>query len=554
MSLEEVISIPKREFLHMTYLRTVAHKFVLFFVILLAFGLRTYGLNWDQNQHLHPDERAIVMNVTNPSFHWPVSSQEWNTVLTVGSPLNPHWFPYGSLPLYLLKFIGYLGSFVNPSFAQYDKLNLLGRGLSALLDTGTTLLIFLITFRISKRWLTSLLAMFLYAMAVLPIQLSHFYAVDVPMTFFITLTLYFCLRRNPWLIGIAAGLAFATKASSLPLFLPIFLSFLPLYKAPKKLFLELVICILVTTATFMMAMPYAVIDFPSFYHQLTEQQAMTRNPFVFPYTLQFVGNIPYLYPLKNILLWGLGPVLALPAFFGSLWLTIMSIRKRNQNQIVLFSFLWLFFGIVGGFAVGFIRYLLPIYPILVISAVLFLDEVFGKLIFPIFIALALVWPISFMHIYSVSNTRTTASEWIYMNIPAGAKIAREHWEDGLPIGGPNNYEYLELPMYEPDNEQKWAKINDVLRKADYIIIASNRLYAPLMKLINCETLPPGRCYKQTAEYYQKLFTGQLGYTKVAEITVYPTIPLINYPINDFSADEVFTVYDHPKVMIFKKNE
>ena len=33
----------------------------LFLVLILAFVLRIYGLNWDQGNHLHPDERFLTM-------------------------------------------------------------------------------------------------------------------------------------------------------------------------------------------------------------------------------------------------------------------------------------------------------------------------------------------------------------------------------------------------------------------------------------------------------------------------------------------------------------
>jgi len=39
---------------------------------------------------------------------------------------------------------------------------------------------------------------------------------------------------------------------------------------------------------------------------------------------------------------------------------------------------------------------------------------------------------------------------------------------------------------------------------------------------------------------------------VAEITSYPAVPIFGIQIPDYSADESFTVYDHPRVLIFKK--
>ena len=37
---------------------------ILFFIILLGFVLRIIGFNWDQGQHLHPDERFLTMVLT----------------------------------------------------------------------------------------------------------------------------------------------------------------------------------------------------------------------------------------------------------------------------------------------------------------------------------------------------------------------------------------------------------------------------------------------------------------------------------------------------------
>jgi hypothetical protein len=44
------------------------------------------------------------------------------------------------------------------------------------------------------------------------------------------------------------------------------------------------------------------------------------------------------------------------------------------------------------------------------------------------------------------------------------------------------------------------------------------------------------------------------YKKIKEFSSYPTLHFmgLRYEIDDSWADESFTVYDHPKVMIFKK--
>lgn len=164
----------------------------------------------------------------------------------------------------------------------------------------------------------------------------------------------------------------------------------------------------------------------------------------------------------------------------------------------------------------------------------------------------MLWTLSFMNIYTKPNTRVLASNWINQNLPNGKTLAIEHWDDGLPLFGGEKYNIISLPLYDPDTQEKWGGISQKLETTDYIIVASNRLYVPLQKLTNCNNLPSGRCYAQTADYYERLFNSELGFKKVAEFAIYPTIPLLNIPINDQGADESFTVYDHPKVMIFKR--
>src|SRR5882724_11145481 len=97
--------------------------------------------------------------------------------LSSQSPWNPTFFAYGSFPIYLLWILGHFFSVINPLFSQYDLINLLGRSVSALFDTGTILIVFLLGQKIQSKK-AGLVGAFFYAISVLPIQLSHFYAVD----------------------------------------------------------------------------------------------------------------------------------------------------------------------------------------------------------------------------------------------------------------------------------------------------------------------------------------------------------------------------------------
>jgi len=560
---------------------------ILYGIFILSGLLRLYNVNWDQGFHLHPDERAITLSVVKLAF--PSSLAEF---LSPDSPWNPKFFAYGSLPLYLLYVSGQVMKGLNPLLAEYANINLIGRYLSAFFDLGTVLFVFLIARRLlSVRF--GLLAAFFYGISVLPIQLSHFYAVDTLLTFFITATLYLLLRyyetpmiRYALLVGMMFGAALATKISASVLVVSLgftlgaelLLLFLKQSHQPHILlprltrFLVLLLgrglLILLTAAiTFLILEPYAVLDFPTFLKQTLEQSQMTKSAFTFPYTLQYVGKIPYVYEIKNILFFGLGPVLALLSFSGILLLTVHAIRKDKREkwaqELILVVFFWVYFAIVGSFAIGFMRYMLPVYPILTIAAAFFAKNLNIHLktyirpplsfIFTILFFLSLfIWPLSFLMIYTRENTRVQASNWIHRKIPSGATLAVEHWDDALPLTGQGKYRILTFNLYDPDTPEKWRIIRQQLRETEYIILASNRLYTPLMKLTNCDVLPADRCYLETALYYQQLFAGSLGFTKVADITSYPTIPFTSWQINDQKADESFTVYDHPRVLIFKK--
>lgn len=583
---------------------------ILIAIILLAVFFRLYGINWDQGYHMHPDERMITMVAE--KIRLP-SKLTLTTLLSPNSPLNPKFFAYGSFPIYLLKFSGRLFSFFNKEFAVYSSINLIGRGISAFADTLAILIIYLIGRRVWTRKVGLLAALF-YTLSVFPIQAAHFYAVDTLLNLFILLTLHRLLifydkpsLKNAVLSGVFFGLSLATKISATVLitaigtaltidlilifikrvrqvrivpkihreFIDLIGWILSSFRSPKRQKLITIlrsvvifglVIVVVAGLTFIIFEPYALIDFETFWKQTLEQHQMTKSAYTFPYTLQYVGTTPYLYHLKNLVLWGMGIPLGILSFVATFWLLIRLARevprpgKENQEAktLILTLFFIVYFLVVGRFAIKFMRYALPLYGMLCLFSGYFINNLSkqgknvsktGNKIFIVVVFSSLAWSLSFIKIYSRPQTRISATEWFITNVPSGSKIAVEHWDDRVPMLG--NYQFLEMPMYDPDSSTlKWSKVNENLARADYIVLASNRLYAPLQKLSDCQKYL--KCYPLTSQYYKDLFNGKLGFEKVAEFTSYPTIPFINVQIKDDGADESFTVYDHPKVIIYEK--
>jgi len=154
----------------------------------------------------------------------------------------------------------------------------------------------------------------------------------------------------------------------------------------------------------------------------------------------------------------------------------------------------------------------------------------------------------------------------------GSAIANEgEWDDGLPVrllgydgfGGmyPRG---LNFNMYTDDGPEKLARFLNIYNQTDYIIISSSRQWGSLPRLperfplttlhyrllLGC---PEDRelywCYSVAQP---GMFEGQLGFELVQVFQSDPSIGGLR--INDQFAEEAFTVYDHPKVLIFRKTQ
>ncbi len=565
----------------------------------------------DTPLQMHPDERFL--SLVSGRIAWSGADGYFNSPKSTLNPYNDpetHSYVYGTFPLFLAKGVSALAG-----DDEYSTTVIWGRRITALTDTLTIALVFgLGSVLFGKR--IGLLGSLFYALAVLPTQLAHFWTMDPYVTFFATATLLLSallIRDRGRLattslysaIGLTIGLGLASKVTAWPLALgPIATVAI---RAGMREFPQLALrwrgrrfqpagqwitdlswlcyAAVISLIVFRIAQPYAFagphiwdMGFSQRWLDDIRREIDFQNGNVdYPPFVQFAGDTPFLTSWKTMVLWGMGPALGIASWLAIAAAAVVLFRRRETAFVLPMVFVAGVFGFQGPRFVAFMRYFAPIYPALCLFAAWGLFElanVIGrdrvwqrlKLRRPIplvvsFAALGLVvacstwWAIAFQAVYRQEHPRITASRWIYANVPEGSFLTTELWDDSLPYAIPDAplglYGQVATEPYTTDSVDKVHKLiygdsNDPahlgLIKADYVIVSSNRIRDSVKKL--------EREYPATNRYYQLLDSGGLGFERVARFSSHPTF--LGLSIDDSTAEESFTVYDHPEVRIYKK--
>ncbi len=442
-------------------------------ILLLSAGayLRFVGLDWDVEQHLHPDERFLTMV---ESSLIPVDSVS-GYFDSSQSTLNPNnqghsFFVYGTLPIFMVR---YMAELVDSS--GYGSVYLVGRAMSAVMDLLSVVLVFFIGTRLYNRRVGILGAAF-SAFAVLQIQQSHFFTVDTFTTFFTLLAVYFAVEvitvKNErvdlisyLLFGVALGMAVASKINAAPvaITLPIaaVVYWLGLDDEKKeqqvpKIFFFLVLAALTSLVTFRICQPYAF-NGPGFFNVglnetwvsgMRSLQAQTSGDVDYPPALQWARR-PIWFSLQNMVIWGLGIPLGLLGWTGFTWMGWKIFTKRAwKPHLVLWVWTGFYFVWQSRQWNSTMRYQLPIYPLLAVFAAWVLIEAWdavkeGKLkigglglsqglmkslvitigVFSLLFTAG--WAFAFSRIYTDPQPRVAATRWIFENIPGAATLIVE---------------------------------------------------------------------------------------------------------------------------------
>ncbi len=429
---------------------------------------------------------SIDEQIHNCLSKYPDRAGAGNFLDTACSAVNPYnagsgYFAYGTLPLFIIRASSELvDRFTTPDRLQtdfatfqsiylwYDEIVIIGRALSSLFDLLSIFFIFLIGRKVHSLRV-GLLAAFFYASAPLAIQLAHFGTVNTFASFFVVFGLWWALRveqRGHWRdyigFGLAAAAAAASRINLLPLTAMIALAFVSHiwahrranqhYSEPHPFIKQQLSYLLLSAFAFIVAFrlfnPYAFAG-PDLFSGLNDRwlsdlagSLSLANGYIdFPPNRQWVGRLSYIYPLKDMLFWGMGVAFGIPAWLGLLhgiWRWVSG-KCGSKNLFLLCAWGLGYFAWMGGNWVLVIRYFLPIYGALAVLAAAFLWHIHSRMrrkhgrvwrfarasLIGGGVMFSSLWAIMFHNIYREPMTRVQGSAWIQAHIPADISMRVE---------------------------------------------------------------------------------------------------------------------------------
>jgi hypothetical protein len=424
-----------------------------------ALGLRLWGIaqglpyayNSDENAHFAPKAIAMFSGGLNPHYF-----------------ANPPAFTYLLHGLYVVWFGGGVAA-RHALTAHPTEVFVLGRISAALLGTLAVWLLYLTGARLLGR-AVGLLAGALEAVAFLPVFYAHLALNDVPTLAPLTLSLLGASgvlrkgRRLDYAIaGIGLGLGCASKYTAgivvVALLAAAACQYLDAPRERARVAGGLALAGALALASFLIANPYALLDFSAFHAELNHQSQLSGEAQGKLGAGHEGGVRYYLWSLT----WGLGWLPALAALGGAL--TIWRRERRLGWLLVPAPLLFLaFMGLQGRY---FGRWLLPIFPFVCLLAAFFATQVAewltalggnrfwgrrgphveepgqasGKvapvhlargprivmlaLVAVALCAQGLVYSVHSDVVLSSADTRTLTRDWMVAHIPAGTKIVAE---------------------------------------------------------------------------------------------------------------------------------
>jgi 4-amino-4-deoxy-L-arabinose transferase-like glycosyltransferase len=552
------------------------HILIILLILLIFFGtlLRVYNLNWGAPFYFNPDERNIASSISQLQFP---------------QQMNPNFFAYGSLPIYLVYFSSTLINFftnchlsINNCHVTFEQAILGTRTLSALLSILLIPLMYFIGKQLKNKQTGILLAL-ITATSIGFIQYSHFGTYEIILTFFTTLLFFVCLKLlqkqdlfNLFLAAVVSGILISCKVNTVVMILiPLGILFINLLKNWKHVNLKFrflnvlygfsaaLTYLLIIICVFMLTNPYAFWDLNSFLGTIHYESSVALGTESVFYTGEFLNTVPILYQIQHVLPFLITPFLMLLLVPALGFTFVKSILKPQRLKFfLLMVFLLLTFIPQAILFVKWTRYMVPVIPFLYCCIALFITAVLeyikkyfqryyrlalGSLI--IGISVCFVYALAFLiTVYIEPDTRLAAAQYATSNIPSDAPILSEVYDLGITAFNPYYNKIKLFNFYDLDNNYSFEANPTTLRQSletsNYIILPSQRILK--IRLQNAKRFPLGNIF------YRQLLSNKNGFRKIYETPcdVWCLITYSGNPINSY--EETASVFDRPTLYIFKK--
>jgi hypothetical protein len=273
---------------------------------------------------------------------------------------------------------------------------------------------------------------------------------------------------------------------------------------------------------FVIVSPWSLLDPVACWRGPIIQSLLVSGRFEVPYTLQYAGTWPYIYPLIQMGLWGLGPaatLLGLGGLIRGLWVAWRGVRRSWADALTAGWTLVVFLSI-GALHVKFPRYMVLLYPWWIAwAAYLCLGPARERtpsstpaaprgrrraVALLLLMGVTIPFGLAQASIYTRPHPWLAASEWLYQHLTPGTVITVEAWDHPLPVplgaADISRFTQITLPIFEEDNAEKAQLLERALREETTIIVASRRGYGALAR-------HPER-YAETLDWYDVLFSSR----------------------------------------------
>ncbi len=389
-----------------------------------AAALRIVGIAYGRPFPLFsPDEKSIV-------------PRAWQMVH--GGGLDPHWFDYPSLLMYLLApFQSWQGA---PSYltARLVVLVLALGAIAAAWWLGTR----------AYGVTAGAVAAAVVAVETTEVAYSRMAVTDVPLTLGVAAALALLVGGRIELGGLVAGLATSVKYPGVLLLVPLVVAG---YRQPRRLAVGAVLAAVAFCAT----SPFFVAHFGSAVTDAYRVQRLAHHGWL-GFEHDHVAPIAFIVRLWH----GLGPALLVCALG-----LVVALAQRRKSDLILASFAIVYFLDLCTIGAHFDRYVLPLLAPLGALA--------GRLraLAPVTLLLLIVpltWAVRDAGKLTKTDTRVVAHRWVETHLPHGARLAVD--PSLTPLAGFRVLQ-LQLPLPEeahPDPNRYVLRL--VEKRIRYVVV------------------------------------------------------------------------------------